>query len=57
MKGMKKLFDTKNSKNYTTDNCEIEKSCCVDEKDKFSRLGDIDELIFPEDEPYYISER
>ncbi len=51
------MFETKNSKNYTNESFEIEKHCCMDTKEKYNNLGDIDELIFPEDEPYYISER
>ncbi len=27
------------------------------ENDSYKIIGDIDELIFPDDEPYYISER
>jgi len=57
MKGMKILFENKNSKNYTNEKFEIDKHCCLDTKENFKHIGDIDELIFPEDEQYYISER
>lgn len=57
MKGMKILFDTKNSKSHTNENFETDKHRFIDTKENFNYIGDIDELIFPEDEPYYISER
>ena len=48
-----KFTDTNNEKNHTS---LPDKENIIYESTKPS-IGDVDELIFPDDEPYYISER